>query len=134
MKNFPPFCLFGESQPHKHPNLSMIDSQFSLFLPSLFFISIDVWESCHKSHSQPKLPVELSGNKALSACHVCPRLSHLFPAGHFVTSSTLCTNQGINSCFMVTHMYVGVEFFVHKLYLEQQWRVTKLFGLSGQCD
>jgi hypothetical protein len=35
----------------KHPNLSVIDSQFSLFLPSLFFIAIDEWESCHKSYS-----------------------------------------------------------------------------------
>lgn len=91
----------------------MIDSQFSLFLPSLFFISIDVWESCHKSYSQPKLPVEMSFNTALSTCHVCPRLTHLFPAGHFVTSSTLCTNQGITSYFMVTHMYVEVDFILY---------------------
>jgi hypothetical protein len=29
----------------KHLNLSMIDSQFALFLPSLFFITVDEWES-----------------------------------------------------------------------------------------
>ena len=110
MKNFPPFCLFGESQTHKTSDF-IYDRQPVLFVPSPFFITIDEWESCHKSYSQPKLPVELSVNKALSACHVCPRLTHLFPAGHFVTSSTLCTNQSIASCFMVAHMYVGLDFF-----------------------
>ena len=89
MKHFPPFCLFGESRPHKTSEF-IYDRQPVLFVSSfLFFISIDVWESCHTSYFQPKLPVELTVNKALSACQVCPRLTHLFPAGHFVTSSTL---------------------------------------------
>jgi len=103
----------------KHPNLSMLDSQFPLFLPSIFFITIDEWEGPATSHiPNLKLPVELCVNKALSACHVCPRLTHLFLAGHFVTSCTLCKNQSITSCFIVAHMYVRLDCFVQKLFLE----------------
>jgi hypothetical protein len=103
----------------KHPNLSMIDSQFSLFLPSFFFITIDEWESPTTNHIPNfKLPVELSVNKSLSACRVCPRLTHLFLAGHFVTSSTLCKNKSITSSFIVAHIYIGVDYFVYELCLE----------------
>ena len=95
----------------KHPNLSMIDSQFCLFLSSFFFLTIDEWESPATSRiPNLKLPVQLSVNKSLSACHVCPRLTHLFLARHFVTS-TLCKNKSITSSFIVAHMYIGVDFF-----------------------
>lgn len=57
----------------KHLKLFMIDSQLSLFLPSF---PSERRESPATSHiPKPKLPVELSVNKALSACQVCLRLT-----------------------------------------------------------
>jgi hypothetical protein len=107
MEDFPPFCLIGESQPHKTSEF-IYYSQFSLFLPSLSFTAVSEWETPATSYI-PNLNYLLSVNKALSACHVCPRLTRLFPVGHFVTSSTLCINQSIASCFMVAHMYIAVD-------------------------
>jgi hypothetical protein len=113
MNNFLPFCLFGDSQPQK-------TSEFTYGRQPVLLISSfpclhchrRVGDSCHKSYSPSKLPVEPSVNEALSACHVCPRLTRSFPAGHFVTSSALYINQPSFHVFGVAHMYVGVEMFL----------------------